>query len=159
MGHSIILTAANPARNVVQWTRVLYPAREREVCTSIGKKGRKREQRRRKREKGKEENENKNREKARLSGVEKLGAYNGIRGVARVYLKGGEKTVSGLRMIEIDGSTIDPGQQIFSPVQTTRGNATDVVNGADANRKHGTKTSIGPRDRAVNEFNGWNLIW
>ena len=50
--------------------------------------------------------------------------------MSRTYLKGGEKTVSGLRMIEIDGSTIDPGQQIFSPVQTTR-----VVNVADANRK------------------------
>ena len=55
--------------------------------------------------------------------------------MSRTYLKEGEKTVSGLRMIEIDGSTIDPGQQIFSPVQTTRGNAIDVVNVADANRK------------------------
>lgn len=35
------------------------------------------------------------------------------------YLNGGEKTVSGLHMIEIDGRTIDPGQRNSPPVRTT----------------------------------------
>lgn len=67
VGHSIILTAANPARNVVQWTRVLYPAREREICTSIEKKKKeKKSGEDEERGKRKEKNENKNRWKSEI---------------------------------------------------------------------------------------------
>lgn len=55
---------------------------------------------------------------------------------SRAYLKGNEKTVSGLRMIEIDGRTIDPGQRIL-PRSKLR-----ALTSLTRAGKYGTKTGI-----------------
>lgn len=107
--------------------RPLSRSRARGVYQYWKKEMEKEDERKKENEKRKKKNRNKNREKARRSGgytgwregrggVEKLGVYNGIRDTARVLEKGvGEKkTVSGLRMIEIDGRTIDRANK-FSP--------------------------------------------
>lgn len=89
--------------------RASFISRSRGVCTSFEKK-KEREERRRDREKREERKKNENREKARGAEVEKLG----VRIMEYVCSKGGEKTVSGLRMIEIDGRIIDWASK-FSP--------------------------------------------
>lgn len=106
--------------------------------------------------KGREENENKNLVKKRDCRGSKNSARIMEYTASRAYLNGGcregEKTVSGLRMIEIDGRTIDPGQQILSAgaQNCARGNAADA---------HGTKNRYrSPRSSREHEFNGWNLI-
>lgn len=106
------------------------------------------------------ENENKNREKARLSeeggregGRSKNSArimeYAASRRTRTSERRGeGEKTVSGLRMIEIDGRTIRPGPTNSRPKLRAVTPVASLTR--RQRRKHGTKTGYRDRNRAAN---------
>lgn len=93
-------------------------------------------------------------EKARLSGVEKLGACNGIRGIVRVPEWGWE---NGVRVAH-DWNRWPyhrPGPTKFSP-GPNYGDAASLTTRTGTRHKDRYRVEIEPDEH---EFNGWNLIW